>query len=97
MICYERRAFRGLGGDDFRITFDTRIRWRNTGLDFAQGFYGEPLCDGDRYIMELKIGGAVPLEFNHQLTSLKIFPVAFSKYKLTYLQYLTQGKESIHV
>jgi hypothetical protein len=97
LICYERRAFRGLGRDDFRVTFDTHIHWRNRGLDFAQGFYGKPLCDENYYIMELKICGAVPLEFNHQLTGLKIFPVAFSKYKLTYLQYLAGGKEHIHV
>jgi hypothetical protein len=97
LICYERHAFRGLGGDDFRVTFDTRIHWRNRGLDFAQGFYGEPLYDENYYIMELKIRGAVPLEFNHRLTGLKIFPTAFSKYKLACLHYLAGGKERIHV
>jgi hypothetical protein len=93
MICYERQAFQGIEDDRFRLTFDTNVLWRSTDLDFSGGFYGTPLCGENEYIMELKTCDAIPMALSRHLTRLKIFPVSFSKYKLTYFHYVNDNKE----
>ena len=47
-IGYDRIAFAGVEDPELRITFDTGIRWRTTGLDLCAGDAGAPLLPDDR-------------------------------------------------
>jgi hypothetical protein len=84
MICYDRLAFRGLENKTLRITFDTNVRWRTSGLDFFWGPYGVPLLGENEYLMELKTENSIPLYLTAHLSRLKIFPLSFSKFRLAY-------------
>jgi hypothetical protein len=84
MICYSRQAFRGLKNKTLRITFDTDIRWRDSGLDFSLGPCGSPLLEENKYLMELKAENSIPLCLTVHLARLKIFPLSFSKFRSAY-------------
>jgi hypothetical protein len=84
MICYDRRAFQGLKDETLRITFDTNIRWRTSGLDFSRGPYGSPMIGENEYLMELKVENSIPPYLAAHLSRLKIFPLSFSKYRTAY-------------
>jgi SPX domain protein involved in polyphosphate accumulation len=81
MICYERRAFRGLENDALRITLDSNVRWRDADFDFKKGSYGNPLLGANEYLMELKVAASIPLFLTSHFARLNIFPVPFSKYR----------------
>ena len=57
-IGYDRIAFAGVEDPELRITFDTGIRWRTTGLDLCAGDAGAPLAHG------LADAKAVPVSFS---------------------------------
>jgi hypothetical protein len=84
MVCYNRRSFRGVEDKTLRITFDTNIRWRASGLDFSLGSYGSPLLAENKYLMEVKVGNSMPLYLTARLSGLKIFPFSFSKFRSAY-------------
>jgi hypothetical protein len=84
MICYDRMAYRGLENETLRITFDTGIRWRASGLDFSQGSQGAPLTGENKYLMEIKVENSIPLWLTARLAGLKIFPLSFSKFRAAY-------------
>lgn len=83
-LSYDRIAMFGLEDPDFRITFDSRILWRKKALDLSMGSWGEPLLQEGQRLMEIKIGGAVPLWLSHILDEMEIYPVSFSKYGNAY-------------
>ena len=85
-IAYDREAYAGIDLPDLRITFDTGLRWRDTGLDLRCGSQGRPLLEKDQILMELKIPGAAPLWLARLLSQAEAFPTSFSKYGTWYKQ-----------
>ena len=79
-IGYDREAFAGLDEPELRVTFDTRLRWRDTKLDLACGDHGQLLLPEDAVLMELKLPGVCPLWLSHALSELSLYPASFSKY-----------------
>jgi hypothetical protein len=84
MVSYNRHSFRGVEDKALRITFDTNIRWRASGLDFSRGPYGSPLLAENEYLMEIKVGNSIPLYLTARLAGLNIFPFSFSKFRSAY-------------
>lgn len=94
-IAYDRIAYFSESDPDFRITFDSDIRYRNDDLYLENGDYGEYLLEKGCHLMELKIAGAIPLWLTHALTELKIYPASFSKYGNIYkTQFVNGGIEN---
>ncbi len=84
VICYDREAFFSNDDDEFRVTFDSNVRFRRTDLDLRAGDYGETLETAPFRIMEIKSAGAVPLWLVHILSENKIYHGSFSKYGSIY-------------
>ncbi len=80
-IGYDREAFFGKGDDSFRVTVDSNLLYRTTDLDLKKGSYGTRLLEANRYLMEIKIPGAMPLWLSHALSRAEAFPTGFSKYR----------------
>ena len=53
---------------------------QNPDFEIEKGVYGEYILDPNKYIMEIKTLGSLPLWFTKILTELKIYPKSFSKY-----------------
>ncbi len=85
-LSYEREAFFETINDDFRVTFDKNILWRNTDLSLCAGVYGERIIDEDMVLMEIKTSDAIPLWMTTILTENKIYKTKFSKYGLAYVR-----------
>lgn len=81
---YEREAFYSLDGDDFRVTFDENILYRENDLSLDTEIYGTPLLRDDQVLMELKTPGGIPLWMTHFLTEQHIQKTSFSKYGTAY-------------
>ena len=79
-IGYDREAFAGLDDPELRVTFDTRLRWRETKLDLSYGDHGRFLLPEDAVLMEVKLPSACPLWLSRALSDLSIYPTSFSKY-----------------
>lgn len=90
-ISYNRLAFFGKENSGFRITFDSEIITRRNDVTLEAGGLGETLLDSDKYLMEVKIIGAMPLWFTELLTKHCIFSTNFSKYGTEYKNYLTNS------
>lgn len=83
-LSYEREAFYSLNGDDFRITFDENILYREEDLSLEAEIYGIPILEKGQVLMELKTPGGIPLWMTHFLTEQRIRKVSFSKYGVAY-------------
>ncbi|MBE5906141.1 MAG: polyphosphate polymerase domain-containing protein [Lachnospiraceae bacterium] len=79
-ICYDRIAMAGIEDPDFRVTFDTNIRWNTDVLDLREIPEGTPILNDGEYMMEIKVASAMPLSLSKVLSELEIFPASFSKY-----------------
>ena len=95
-IAYERTAFAGMENPNLRITFDENIRFRETELNLAQGDHGTKILGNNQYLMEVKVGGAMPVWLSQFLSELQIYPTSFSKYGFTYQNYLAPLRDSLH-
>ena len=84
MILCERTAYRSVEKEPVRLTIDSNIRFRETGLDLKSGTDGIPYSDRPVYVLELKAEGAMPLWLADALAGLKIYPNRFSKYGKCY-------------
>ena len=82
-LAYDRIAYFNKNDKEFRITFDKNIRSRFNDLYLEKGDYGKNL-NMDKYIMEVKALGSLPLWFIDIITKLKIYPTSFSKYGEVY-------------
>ncbi len=87
-IGYDRVAYTGREDPYLRITFDTRLRWRDTDPDLRAGDGGAPILPGNDILMELKIPLAVPLWLCRILSELGAYPTSFSKYGACYTNHL---------
>lgn len=85
-LSYYRRAYYDKEDGDFRLTFDSDILARNYDLELEKGVYGTYILEKDKYIMEIKTLGAIPMWFVKILDELKISPCGFSKYGEAYTQ-----------
>ena len=79
-LAYDRVAYTCPAQPDLRLTFDSKLRWREQALDLAAGDYGEFLTPPGTRILEIKIPGAMPLWLSAILDQLEIYPASFSKY-----------------
>ncbi len=84
VICYDRMAFYGNDDREFRVTFDSNIRYRRRDLDLRAGDAGERLSSQPFTVMEVKSVGAIPLRLVKILSRYKIYNGSFSKYGSIY-------------
>ncbi|MBO5487027.1 MAG: polyphosphate polymerase domain-containing protein [Eubacterium sp.] len=89
-IGYDRIAYAGKDGEDIRVTFDEKIRYREKDLDLRAGDYGEPIVPDDWIIMEVKVPKAIPLWLVKVLSENQIYSNSFSKYGTCYQQFLSK-------
>jgi len=89
-LSYEREAFYSLGGDDFRVTFDENIMYRENDLSLETEVYGAPLLQDGQVLMELKTPGGIPLWMTHFLTEQHIRKTSFSKYGNAYVAIISE-------
>lgn len=94
-IAYDREAYKGIENSELRITFDTNLRYRLDNLSLQAGDYGEPVIDGDLYLMEIKIPGICPLWLSRLLSEYKIYPTSFSKYGECYKKHILANNKTI--
>lgn len=92
-LSYDRVATYGMEDPNLRITFDSRILWRENDLDLCSGSFGRPLLAPGQRLMEIKIPGAMPLWLSHLLDAYEIRPLSFSKYGRGYLTALHDIQE----
>lgn len=89
VISANRTAFVAKDDEDFRLTFDESLRFRETDLKLEKGSKGEKYFPavGQKersIIMEVKTMQAMPPWFVDELAKLKIYPTRFSKYGKIY-------------
>lgn len=87
-LSYDREAYYQVSDENFRITFDENILWRDYDLSLEQGAYGTPLLDSGCTLMEIKTSGAIPLWLVSVLTNHHIYKTSFSKYGTAFQQIL---------
>ncbi len=92
-LAYDRVAYTCPAQPDLRLTFDSKLRWREQALDLAAGDYGEFLTPPGTRILEIKIPGAMPLWLSAILDQLEIYPASFSKYGTYYKQQVLGGRK----
>lgn len=83
-LSYERDSFRGVEDAEFRVTFDTDIRYRQEELTLDSDTWGIPILAPDQVLMEVKVSGGLPLWMAHVLSEQGIFRTSFSKYGTAY-------------
>lgn len=92
-IAYDRIAFHSLDETEVRLTLDANLRWRDDNVGLENGHHGYPCAEGV-YVLEVKVGSAMPLWLSEILDAYKIYPQSFSKYSQCY-QDLIQRKEDV--
>lgn len=92
-ISYERMAYFCEKNPNVRITFDQNIIYRTYDLDLAKGSYGKEILPEGKILMEVKIGGGMPLWLSHAFTELNIYPAKYSKFSTGYQAHLKEMKE----
>lgn len=90
-LAYDRIALFGREDAEFRITFDTNIRYRNQDLRLDWDGDTTLLLGSESYLMEVKVAAALPLWFVHILEELDIRAASFSKYGKAYEKNLRAG------
>lgn len=83
-LSYERDSFRGVEDEEFRVTFDSQIRYRQEELTLDSDTWGTPILPSGQVLMELKVAGSLPLWMAHVLSEQRIFKTSFSKYGAAY-------------
>ena len=98
-LSYDRVAYFMKEDRNFRLTFDNNIIARNYDLNLERGVYGDYILDTDKYMMEVKTTGAIPMWFVRILNELNLRPCNFSKYGEAYtklvLQNSTENKRNV--
>ena len=92
-VSYYRGAYYDREDSGFRLTFDSEVVARNYDLELEKGVYGTDILGKDKYIMEVKTLGAIPMWFVKILDELKIRPCGFSKYGEAYTQLILKEEE----
>ncbi|MDD5848991.1 MAG: polyphosphate polymerase domain-containing protein [Firmicutes bacterium] len=92
VLSYRRLALAGREAPALRITFDTKLQWRSKPTDLRLGPGGADLLAPDKVLMEIKVGGGMPLPLVSTLSDLKIRPVSYSKYGRAYRQLVKEKR-----
>lgn len=92
-VSYDREAFYLKTDNDFRMTFDTNIIWRDYDLTLTEDAYGRKLIDDNTVLMEIKSSKSIPLWLVKFLSENNIYRTSFSKYGNIYKEYLIQHKD----
>ena len=92
-LSYEREAFYPLDGSDTRITLDSDILARRSGLSLREGIYGVPVIESGTSILEVKVSAAMPMWLIAFLREEGIQKASISKYGRYYEEYIA-GKEA---
>jgi hypothetical protein len=93
-LSYERQSFFAKDNDDFRMTFDKNILWRDYDLSLCRGVYGNKILDDDKVLLEIKTSNAIPLWLVNFLSRNKLYKSSFSKYGEAYKQMI--GQKTLH-
>ena len=93
-IGYSREALFGKEDKDFRVTFDSQITARRDDLYLSSGCFGEDILGENKYLMEVKFLGSIPVWFTKILSDLKIYNTHYSKYGNEYMMYCKSNKNS---
>lgn len=88
VLCYDRLALFGREDPQFRVTFDSNIRWRNYNTALDAGDHGALLLAPGTHLMEIKTMNALPCWLVQMLSELYIYPTSFSKYGMVYQKYI---------
>lgn len=95
LLSYDRIALRGRQDENFRMTFDANVRWRDDRLDLAQGEGGSLLFKPGTRLLEVKTLGALPLWLCQILSELEIYPLSLSKYGAVYTGHLANSQAEV--
>lgn len=87
-LSYEREAYYSLCGDDFRITFDDNILFRQEDLSLEADVWGTPILEDGKVLMEIKCSGGIPLWMIQILSQEHIYKTSFSKYGTAYQKFI---------
>lgn len=96
-VSYDREAFYAREDNDFRMTFDQNIIWRDYNLELTEDSYGESLIDDDTVIMEIKTSKAIPLWLVKFLSENMIYRTSFSKYGSIYKEMFANNQINSNV
>lgn len=91
-LSYDRRAYKGIEDDSFRITFDTNIKFRQNNLSLSESVFGKSVLSENQAIMEIKFLGVMPIWMSKVLSDLCIFTTSFSKYGTCYKEFILKSK-----
>lgn len=83
-ISYERVAYFGKDDSEFRVSFDRNILTRRTQVELSDGDFGVELLENNRYLMEIKCAGQIPIWLCNLMSEMKIYCISFSKYGTEY-------------
>ncbi len=89
-LSYNRVAYTHIDEPGLRITFDSRLLWRENELDLKNGVFGAPLLEPGQRLMEVKAPGTMPLWLADTLDALCVYPTSYSKYGNAYLRSLEE-------
>lgn len=84
VLCYDREAFYGKEDPELRMTIDRRIRYRENDFSLEHGDYGTEVDPDGDYLLEIKVGHAMPIWMARMFSENEIYPVSFSKYGKIY-------------
>ena len=86
--------FFGKEDKEFRITFDSQITARRDDLYLSSGFFCHDILGENKYLMEVKFLGAIPVWFTKILSDLEIYNTHYSKYGNEYMMYCLENKNN---
>lgn len=89
-LSYEREAFYSRSGDDFRITFDENILYREEELSLELEVWGTPILECGKVLMEIKTSRGIPFWMTRFLTQQCIWKTSFSKYGTAYQSMISE-------
>ncbi|MBQ3423365.1 MAG: polyphosphate polymerase domain-containing protein, partial [Romboutsia sp.] len=93
-IGYSRKALFGKEDKEFRITCDSQITARRDDLYLSSGCFGQDILGENKYLMEVKFLGAIPVWFTKILSDLQIYNTHYSKYGNEYNMYCLENKNN---
>ena len=92
-LSYERESYIGLDDENFRITIDRNIIWRDYDVDLSKEIYGENILEEDKVLVEIKTNRGYPKWLVDFLSENKIYKTSFSKYGNVYYHIVKKERE----
>ena len=92
-LSYERESYIGLDDENFRITLDKNIIWRDYDVDLTKDIYGENILNDDLVLVEIKTNTGYPKWLVDFLSENKIYKTSFSKYGNVYARIVNSKGE----